>query len=58
MRLLLVEDDPKISRFLLKGLGTTQGSATAAVSVTLLGTAWVGFGLGADPRRNQPGTHP
>jgi phosphatidate cytidylyltransferase len=33
--------------FLLKGLGTTQGSATAAVSVTLLGTAWVGFGLGA-----------
>jgi phosphatidate cytidylyltransferase len=33
--------------FLLKGLGTTQGSATAAVSVTLLGVAWIGFGLGA-----------
>jgi phosphatidate cytidylyltransferase len=33
--------------FLLKGMGTTQGSATAAVSVTLLGGPWIGFGLGA-----------
>lgn len=32
--------------FLLKGLGGTQGSATAAVGVTLLGTAWIGIGLG------------
>ena len=32
--------------FLLKGIGTTQGSATVAVSVTMLGTAWIGFGLG------------
>lgn len=33
--------------FLLKGLGTTQGSATAAVGVTMLGAAWIGFGLGS-----------
>jgi len=33
--------------FLLKGLGSTQGSATTSVGVTLLGTAWLGFGLGA-----------
>jgi phosphatidate cytidylyltransferase len=32
--------------FLLKGLGGTQGSATAAVGVTVLGTAWIGLGLG------------
>ena len=32
--------------FLLKGLGGTQGSATVAVGVTLLGTAWIGLGLG------------
>jgi phosphatidate cytidylyltransferase len=32
--------------FLLKGLGATQGSSTVAVAVTVLGTAWIGFGLG------------
>ena len=32
--------------FLLKGLSGTTGSATVTVSVTLLGTAWIGFGLG------------
>ncbi|HEU0305293.1 MAG TPA: phosphatidate cytidylyltransferase [Gaiellaceae bacterium] len=32
--------------FLLKGLAATQGSATVSVGVTVLGTAWVGLGLG------------
>ncbi len=32
--------------FLLKGLGGTQGSSTVAVGVTLLGTVWIGLGLG------------
>jgi phosphatidate cytidylyltransferase len=32
--------------FLLKGLGGTSGSATVSVSTTLLGPAWIGFGLG------------
>jgi len=32
--------------FLLKGLAATQGSSTVSVGVTLLGTAWIGFGLG------------
>jgi phosphatidate cytidylyltransferase len=32
--------------FLLKGLTATQGSPTVSVGVTLLGTAWIGFGLG------------
>lgn len=33
--------------FLLKGLGGTQGSSTVAIGVTLLGTAWIGLGLGS-----------
>jgi phosphatidate cytidylyltransferase len=32
--------------FLLKGLAATLGSPTVSVGVTLLGTAWIGFGLG------------
>jgi phosphatidate cytidylyltransferase len=32
--------------FLLKGIGGTSGSATVSVSTTLLGPAWIGFGLG------------
>jgi len=32
--------------FLLKGLGGTSGSATVSVGTTLLGPAWIGFGLG------------
>jgi phosphatidate cytidylyltransferase len=32
--------------FLLKGLGETLGSATASVGTTVLGAAWIGFGLG------------
>ena len=32
--------------FLLKGVSDTRGSATVAVAATLLGTAWIGFGLG------------
>jgi phosphatidate cytidylyltransferase len=32
--------------FVLKGFGGTRGSATVAVGTTLLGTAWIGFGLG------------
>ena len=32
--------------FLLKGLAATQGSSTVSVGVTLLGTAWIGLGLG------------
>jgi phosphatidate cytidylyltransferase len=32
--------------FLLKGLGGTSGSATVSVATTLLGPAWIGFGLG------------
>ena len=32
--------------FLLKGLGDTRGSATVSVGTTVLGTAWIGFGLG------------
>ena len=32
--------------FLLKGLGGTQGSPTVAVGTTVLGTLWIGFGLG------------
>jgi phosphatidate cytidylyltransferase len=32
--------------FLLKGLASTLGSATVSVAVTVLGTAWIGFGLG------------
>jgi phosphatidate cytidylyltransferase len=32
--------------FLLKGLVATQGSATVSVGVSVLGAAWVGFGLG------------
>ncbi len=32
--------------FLLKGLAGTSGSATVSVSTTLLGPAWIGFGLG------------
>ena len=32
--------------FLLKGLAATQGSATVSVGVTVLGTAWIGLGLG------------
>jgi phosphatidate cytidylyltransferase len=32
--------------FLLKGLAATLGSSTVSVGVTLLGTAWIGFGLG------------
>jgi phosphatidate cytidylyltransferase len=32
--------------FLLKGFGATRGSPTAAVGTTMLGTAWIGFGLG------------
>jgi phosphatidate cytidylyltransferase len=32
--------------FLLKGFSGTRGSATVAVGSTLLGTAWIGFGLG------------
>ncbi len=32
--------------FLLKGLSGTSGSATVSVGVTLLGPAWIGFGLG------------
>jgi phosphatidate cytidylyltransferase len=32
--------------FLLKGLAGTSGSATVSVAATLLGPAWIGFGLG------------
>jgi phosphatidate cytidylyltransferase len=32
--------------FVLKGLGGTRGSATVSLAVTLLGPAWIGFGLG------------
>ncbi|HZR92339.1 MAG TPA: phosphatidate cytidylyltransferase [Gaiellaceae bacterium] len=32
--------------FLLKGAAGTRGSATVSVAVTLLGPAWIGFGLG------------
>jgi phosphatidate cytidylyltransferase len=32
--------------FLLKGLGATRGSPTAGVATTVLGVAWIGFGLG------------
>ncbi len=32
--------------FLLKGIAETRGSATAAVGTTVLGAAWIGFGLG------------
>jgi phosphatidate cytidylyltransferase len=32
--------------FMLKGLGDTRGSATVSVGTTVLGTAWIGFGLG------------
>jgi phosphatidate cytidylyltransferase len=32
--------------FLLKGVGDTRGSATASVGATVLGSAWIGFGLG------------
>jgi phosphatidate cytidylyltransferase len=32
--------------FLLKGLSGTSGSATVSVATTLLGPAWIGFGLG------------
>ena len=32
--------------FLLKGLGGTSGSATVSVGATLLGPAWIAFGLG------------
>lgn len=32
--------------FLLKGFAGTRGSATVAVGTTVLGTAWIGFGLG------------
>jgi phosphatidate cytidylyltransferase len=32
--------------FLLKGFGGTRGSATVSVGTTVLGTAWIGFGLG------------
>ena len=32
--------------FLLKGVGGTQGSPTVAVGTTVLGTLWIGFGLG------------
>jgi phosphatidate cytidylyltransferase len=32
--------------FLLKGIGGTSGSATVSVGTTLLGPAWIGFGLG------------
>ena len=32
--------------FLLKGLAPTQGSSTVSVGVTMLGTVWIGFGLG------------
>jgi phosphatidate cytidylyltransferase len=31
--------------FLLKGIGGTQGSPTASVGTTVLGTLWIGFGL-------------
>jgi phosphatidate cytidylyltransferase len=33
--------------FVLKGLGGTQGSPTVAVGSTVLGTLWIGFGLGS-----------
>ncbi len=33
--------------FLLKGVAGTTGSATVTVGVTVLGPAWIGFGLGA-----------
>jgi len=32
--------------FLLKGLAATQGSSTVSVGVTVLGTVWIGLGLG------------
>jgi phosphatidate cytidylyltransferase len=32
--------------FLLKGFAGTRGSATVAVATTVLGAAWIGFGLG------------
>src|ERR1700751_925443 len=32
--------------FLLKGIAGRSGSATVSVSTTLLGPAWIGFGLG------------
>jgi phosphatidate cytidylyltransferase len=32
--------------FLLKGVSDTRGSATVAVGTTVLGAAWIGFGLG------------
>jgi phosphatidate cytidylyltransferase len=32
--------------FLLKGLAATHGSSTVSVGVTVLGTAWIGLGLG------------
>ena len=32
--------------FLLKGIGGTQGSPTVAVGTTVLGTLWIGLGLG------------
>lgn len=32
--------------FLLKGITETRGSATVAVSTTVLGVAWIGLGLG------------
>ena len=32
--------------FLLKGLASTLGSSTVSVGVTVLGAAWIGFGLG------------
>ncbi len=32
--------------FVLKGLGDTRGSSTVSVGTTLIGVAWIGFGLG------------
>jgi phosphatidate cytidylyltransferase len=35
-----------VAAFLLKGVSDTRGSATVAVGTTVLGTGWIGFGLG------------
>ncbi len=32
--------------FVLKGLGDTRGSSTVSVGTTVIGVAWIGFGLG------------
>ena len=43
--------------FLLKGFTGTRGSATVSVSTTLLGPAWIGFGLGFVMLLREPHAH-